>query len=74
MHIDANSALAAAIAGDSDATAVALSALEDLIREYADSEEAQQIARVTLWSALPDFQGNGWEEFTAYARKVLEAR
>lgn len=67
-------ALTAALAGDSEATAVVLSALEDLIREYADSEEAQQSARVALWAALPDFQGDGWQEFRDYARKVLEAR
>ncbi|GHF88950.1 hypothetical protein [Streptomyces thermodiastaticus] len=60
-----------AAAGDVDATAEVLREAESLIREYADSEEERQSARVALWASLPGFQGDDW---TAYARSVLETR
>lgn len=66
--------LESAVAGDVTATAEVLREAESLIRGYAHSEEEQQAARVVLWAALPDFQGDGWQEFRAYARKVLESR
>jgi hypothetical protein len=59
--------LESAVAGDADATAEVLREAEDLIRGYAHSEEEQQLARVTLWAALPGFRGDSWEEFRGYA-------
>jgi len=64
-----NETMTAALAGDADATAEMLREAEELIRDYADSEEEQQAARVRLWAALPSYDGGAFE---AFAREVLE--